>query len=92
MKCHTIPMLRRHGWEGACAPKGPLNTLGMQSFSVGVFQWLPKTSGMGLKRSPAKVRVVGPMNEPEKVYEKAYWVAQQLDDGSYKGPKRVVVK
>jgi hypothetical protein len=42
-----------------------------QSFSVGIFQWLPKASGKGLKKSKAMARVLGYTAEPDRVYEKA---------------------
>ena len=40
------------------------------TFSVGVFQWLPKTSGAGLKKSKS-IRVKGYVAEHERVYRKA---------------------
>jgi hypothetical protein len=40
------------------------------TFSAGVFQWLPKTSGKGLKKSN-KIRVNGYVADPDSVYAKA---------------------
>jgi hypothetical protein len=43
---------------------------GFLTLSVGVFQWLPKARGKGLKKSKS-IRVAGYMAEPERVYDKA---------------------
>jgi hypothetical protein len=40
-------------YDGACDP-AKSRSRSMQTFSVGVFQWLPKKSGKGLKRGPVK--------------------------------------
>lgn len=90
MKSSNMPMVGRHGWVGKVDPC--LKASVFDSFSVGVFEWLPKVSGRGLKRSKVKVRVVGPVLFPERVYEKAYEVMSLLDVGRYYGPKRVVAK
>lgn len=49
------------------------------SFSVGIFQWLQKASGKGLKKSPAICRVLGYTCEPERVYEKALALCARLN-------------
>ncbi|MGE0609639.1 MAG: DUF4304 domain-containing protein [Pirellulales bacterium] len=43
---------------------------GFITLSIGVFQWLPKANGKGLKKSKS-IRVAGYMSEPERVYDKA---------------------
>jgi hypothetical protein len=41
------------------------------TFSVAVFQWLPKSSGKGLKRSKSIKRISGRVNEYAQVYARA---------------------
>ncbi len=48
------------------------------TFSVGVYQWLPKTSGKGLKRSNA-IRVAGYVAESAAVYAKADELCARLN-------------
>lgn len=49
------------------------------TFSVGVYQWVPKASGKGLKKSKT-IRVVGYVAEPERVYERAEELCRQLNE------------
>ena len=72
--------------SGICGPNSPWET-----FSVGVFEWVPRGSGKGTKRSKAKVRVKGPTRTPEMVYAKAREIADSLDAGTYAGPKTVTL-
>ena len=83
----------KHDYSGSCAPQyAGQQVLTMQNtFSVGIFQWLPKASGKGLKKSAVIVRVKGYISEPEKVYQKAKEICLQLDNGLYKGKKSVSV-
>lgn len=80
----------RHAYFGSCAP-GEGGWSGQQSFSLGVFEWLPKSRG-GVKKSKIKVRVSGQVSDPEPVYERAKAICDDLDAGRYNGPKHVVVK
>ena len=41
-----------------------------QSFSVGVFQWIPKAGG-GTKRGTVRRRFTGFVSDPQSVYSKA---------------------
>lgn len=77
-----------HAFAGSCAP-GALNQLsgGQETFSVGIFEWLPKANGKGVKKGPVKVRLRGSMSDPDEVYSAARRVCEQLDMGTYKGPK-----
>jgi hypothetical protein len=59
------------------------------TFSVGIFEWVPAKSG-GLKKSKAKVRVAGMTSHPEAVWTKADKIVAQLDAGTYTGRKMVV--
>ena len=47
-------------------------------FSVGIYQWLPKASGDGLKKSKT-VRVKGYVSEPERVYQRAKALCHKLN-------------
>ena len=57
---------------------------GFTTVSVGVYHWLPKAGGKGLKQSKS-VRVVGYTAEPERVYDKAKELCRRLNeaDGSF---------
>jgi hypothetical protein len=65
------------------------------NFSVGIFQWQMANSGKRMKRGKVVVRVVGPVNLKDKVFEVAESVVKHLDDGnwsSFDGRKTVTVK
>ena len=51
------------------------------TFSVGVYQWLPKSSGKGLKKSNT-IRVLGYVADPQAVYAKAEELCQQLSQAN----------
>ena len=48
-------------------------------FSVGIFQWLPKASGKGLKKSAVVYRVRGLTSDPLPVYDRAKEICDLLD-------------
>jgi hypothetical protein len=79
-----------HDFSGACEP-GRAHGV-HQTFSLGVFQWVAKAGGKGLKKSSVKVRVSGSVYEAERVREAARKVCNELDAGTYSGPKAVRVK
>lgn len=81
----------KHDYSGSCGPGSSFNMSAytQETFSVGIFQWLPKSSKNGLKKSSVKVRVSGKVSDPDKVYAKAEEICKQLDAGSYTGPKNV---
>lgn len=62
------------------------------TFSIGVYQAIPKTYGKGLKASKCIVRVEGYTAQPEAVREKAAEIVRQLEAGTYRGVKTVKVK
>ena len=41
------------------------------TFSVGIFQWIPRSSGKGLKRGKVIKRITGLTSNPEAVYAAA---------------------
>ena len=80
----------KHGYEGACAPGGGVScSWNQETFSVGIFEWVPRSCGKGVKRGKVKVRVSGPVDMPERVYARADAVVAELDAGTYTGPKNV---
>lgn len=86
-------LIGTHGVYGACAPdSGHQSYSTWVTFSVGVYEILGRKSGAGTKKGPVKVRVKGPVAQPELVYAKAREIAKALDEGTYKGPKTVTVK
>ena len=84
----------KHGFDGSCEPGSTVEVhFGtVRTFSVGIFEYVLKKGGKEIKRSKAKVRVSGPYSKPELVYVKAKEIVEQLDAGTYKGPKNVRVK
>lgn len=58
-------------FDGACRPGGP-GEMGFQSnFSVGVFQWVARSNGKGVKRGSVAKRITGHVGTPEDVYARA---------------------
>lgn len=76
------PEVYKHGFDGSCAPSTPgAGWSGQIGFSVGVFQWLPKSGGKGVKRGPVKIRVKGYMKDADKVYAMANELCAKLNAG-----------
>lgn len=74
------PAPYRWDFDGACAP-GVAHTHGMMTFSVGIFQWLPKTSGQGLKRGKVVKRVSGSVFDAQRIYAEArQYIAANLTE------------
>ena len=85
-----MPEVFKHDFDGACIPKeGVISSY--KNFSVGVFQWVPKARGKGLKRGPVKVRVSGLCQSSELVFSVARGIVEALDENRYNGPKTVKV-
>lgn len=70
----------KHDFSGSCVPGGSGN-YGQSTFSVGIFQWLPKSGGKGLKKSAVIIRVKGYVSKPEAVYARASEFCGKLDAG-----------
>lgn len=83
------PKAGTHGFDGECIP-GKAHAYGVnhKTFSVGVFEWLPKYR-KGLKAGKVKVRVRGLTADPDPCLKRAAEIAAQLDAGTYDGPKVV---
>lgn len=56
-------------YDGACAPGQTYPA--RRTFSVGIFQWLPKANGEGLRRSRVVERIYGTIHEANAVYASA---------------------
>ena len=85
-------MKKIHGFDGSCCPgRSGVLWANQITFSLGVFEILPKASGKGTKRGPVKVRVYGFVSDPDSVYAKAREIVDLLDRGEYTGPKTVRV-
>ena len=76
----------KHDWSGHCDGR-----LGMATFSVGIFQWIPKVK-KGLKKTAVKYRVRGYASNPQKVYQRAEEVCDYLDSGNVLDKKSEMVK
>lgn len=75
-----------HGFDGACLPgPGSQYVYVFATFSVGIFEWVPRANGKGVKRGPVKVRVRG--KDVSKIRRRAREIAAELDAGAYRGPK-----
>lgn len=67
-----------HDYHGSCDPN-KRHGFSMNTFSVGIFQWIPKSSGKGLKRSLVKYRVKGYSSNPQAVYDRAAELCMRFD-------------
>ena len=79
----------KYGFSGACRPGRGWS--GQNTFSVGIFKWIPKASGSGLKKTAVRVRVIGSTSRPEMVDARAAEIVKELDAGTYNGPGSVKV-
>lgn len=84
------PAAGLHDFDGSCAPEpGRYHWAG--TFSVGVFAYVERAGGKGLKRGHVSVRIKGLSSDPESVYAKAREICEALDAGAYDGPAMVRV-
>lgn len=79
-----------HDYSGNCGP-GQSQALMNVMFSVGIFQWLPKSSGKGLKKSAVKFRIKGNVNDAEKVYSQAKIICDKMNNGFIPKKKSMTV-
>lgn len=85
------PKAGRHDYDGSCAPDGGGTYQGQETFSVGIFQYLPTKKGP-LKRSKTRVRVKGPVSKAEEVYAAARVECGWLDLGNEPHRKTITIK
>ncbi len=72
-----MPDSNQYAWDFDRPSDQLLETF--STFSVGIFQWLTKASGKGMKKSKAIARVLGYTAEPERVYAKAVELCSRLN-------------
>lgn len=80
----------KHDYSGSCAP-GNTSNFGNTIFSVGIFQWLPKSSGKGLKKSAVKFRIKGNVNNAESVYSQAKIICDKMNNGFMPSTKSMTI-
>ena len=68
---HTpTPELGKYDFDGECAPhRNPKHS--WATFTLGIFEWVAKSGGKGLKRDKILVRVKGETANPGPAYEEA---------------------
>ena len=72
--------LNRYDFSGEFDPRKNHN-YSFKTFSVGIFKWIPKASGKGLKKSAVVYRVKGNVSDANKVYAMANKICDLLDKG-----------
>ena len=79
-------------FSGQCAPGGEWPAT-YKTFSLGIFQWEPRSGGKGTKKGKVQLRVVGQTNDPEAATARAREVCGSLNAGVplSKFKKRIVV-
>ena len=82
----------KHEYSGAWSPRVGGQYYSNTTFSVGIYEAFPEFAGERAGKSAVKVRVSGYTIKPELVYQKAREICEQLDAGTYAGPKNVSVK
>lgn len=72
------PQAYSFDYDGSCRPNNANVSHGWNNtFSVGIFQWVPMASGKGLKRSAVVHRIRGYSSNPQEVYDKAEkWIGE----------------
>ena len=68
-------------FDGAGAPREEWTGRGYKTFSLGIFQWVPKASGKGLKRGKVIRRVYGTRDNPARAYGRARAICNALNEG-----------
>ena len=71
--------LYKHDYSGSCSPGSIANHISQHTFSVGIFQWIPRASLSGLKKSAVKYRIRGNVSNPQEVYDKAEKKCDEFD-------------
>lgn len=74
--------LNRHDFSGSYAPGSIMAS--QRTFSVGIFKWIARANGSGLKKSAVIHRVRGYVFDPDEVYGVAGNLCDYFDDGGKK--------
>lgn len=71
----------RWDFGGACMPTEGYNPVvaKQKTFSLGIFQWMPKASGKGLKWSKTVKRIKGDFRSPEQAFSRAIARCKELN-------------
>lgn len=81
------PKAYQYDFDGKCAPDRPGYSPGWTTFSLGIFQWLPKSGGRGLrgelKRGKVIQRVKGLTSDPEAARQKAREIVERLNQRQF---------
>lgn len=71
----------KHDYDKAAATDWASSTA--ETFSIGIFKWVPKSNPKnGVKRSAVVLRVTGPTSESDEVLKAAEWAVGKLDEGT----------
>jgi hypothetical protein len=82
-----------HVFEAGCQPvKADGRLSGYHTFTISIYPWVARSSGRGVKRGPAVVRVNAYSVDHKMAFERAADIVRQLDAGNYAGPKKVNLK
>lgn len=74
----------KHDYSGSFIPiDGHGRICSQETFSVGIFQWVPKSSGEGLKKTAVKYRVRGYVAQDKAVYKRAEEICSRMDNGTW---------
>lgn len=85
-----VKKLNKHDYSGMCVPLGHYNW--NETFSVGIFKWVLKSNGKGLKKSSVIFRVKGLCSSSGTVYEAAQEYCKKMDGGWVPSKKSVTVE
>ena len=67
-------------FDGSCAPsRAGASWMHWESFSLGIFQWVPKKGGRGVKRGKVIRRVKVRTANPDEAFEKARQIVAGLN-------------
>ena len=72
-----------YDWSGSCAPARLGAYTNWVTFSVGIFKWVAKSSGKGLKRSAVVYRIKVCTKDEERIYSRAEYVCDEMDMGIF---------
>jgi len=84
----------KHDYSGSYDPNAlvkPPYSGSARTFSVGIFKWLPRANGKGLKKSAVVYRIRGLRSYPEEVYDAAERCCTYLDNGGKYPTKSISV-
>jgi hypothetical protein len=80
-----------HDYSGKCVPNTKTHHWN-RTFSFGIFQWIPKSSCKGLKKSVVKYRIIGPTTKSLKMHKRADLLCRLLDAGWIPDKKSETIK